>query len=112
MIEIGLVFVTGVLASLHCVGMCGPIVLAYATLDAPSRSIKNRAMFTWHAAYNGGRIMAYATLGAIVGLAGTAINSIKNISEYISITGGLLMVLFGLAMLGILLHPIGSGSKN
>ena len=102
MIDYGLVFITGLLASLHCVGMCGPIVLAYSTFGGAG----NRAgMFTLHAAYNGGRILSYTLMGAVVGLAGTALGSLKVTGEYVSIIGGAAMILFGFGMLGLVFYP-------
>lgn len=47
--------------SLHCAGMCGPLVAVYAA-DAPTAG-------RWHAhgAYHGGRLLTYATLGGMAG---------------------------------------------
>ena len=52
-------FVFGFLGSFHCVGMCGPIVLA-----VPAKS--------WYAKilYNLGRTITYALMGILVGLVG------------------------------------------
>ncbi len=47
--------------SLHCAGMCGPLVAVYAA-DAPATG-RLRA----HGAYHGGRLLTYATLGGLAG---------------------------------------------
>ena len=59
--ELGLVFLLGLVSSLHCVQMCGPIVLAFS-LPLP-RPEALRA----HLRYNAGRILTYAALGALAG---------------------------------------------
>jgi sulfite exporter TauE/SafE len=55
----------GLQATLHCVGMCGPLALA-APID---RSQKNRA-FWGSLTYNFGRITSYTYLGFLLGLLG------------------------------------------
>ena len=58
-------FLVGLMGSLHCVGMCGPLVLAMP--------LPRKAMYSQLKArllYNLGRTTTYAFLGAIVGLLG------------------------------------------
>ncbi len=102
MIDFGLVFLTGLLASLHCVGMCGPIVLAYSA--ATGAGAGNR-LWPLHLAYNAGRIVSYTALGAVVGIAGAALGSIQVFGGYFSIACGVLMVVGGLAILGLIYSP-------
>jgi uncharacterized protein len=101
MFDYGMVFLTGLLTGLHCVGMCGPIVLAYSV---PGSEDVNRGMMgaLKHLAYNGGRVVSYMLLGALLGLAGTSLGWIARAGEIISIAGGILMIVGGLAMLGLL----------
>ncbi|MEM6532111.1 MAG: sulfite exporter TauE/SafE family protein [Myxococcota bacterium] len=47
--------------SMHCAGMCGPLVLLYSDGKQTVQS---------HALYHGGRLATYATLGAIAGALG------------------------------------------
>ena len=61
-LDISLSFGLGVLSSLHCAQMCGPIVLSY--------SMAARGSSTGHLAYNGGRIVTYALLGCGGGCGG------------------------------------------
>ena len=56
MIDYGLILLTGVLTGLHCVGMCGAIVLAYSVAPAGVTAGAGQA-FLKHIAYNGGRIV-------------------------------------------------------
>lgn len=58
-------FVVGLLGSVHCAGMCGPLALA---LPVPKTG---RARFiTGRLMYNLGRVVTYGLLGAFAGLVG------------------------------------------
>ena len=60
-------FLVGLLGSTHCLGMCGGIVGALTLgLDDDIRRSPIR-LFPYLAAYNLGRITAYATAGAVLG---------------------------------------------
>lgn len=58
-------FLTGLISSLHCVGMCGPLVAALPVgrLARPKRGL---AIGLYHT----GRIATYSTLGALAGTMG------------------------------------------
>ena len=103
MIEYSLIFMAGLLASMHCLGMCGPIVLAYSM----AKTGESRKTGEWelHVAYNIGRIFSYAVLGVIAGLAGLTVSALNIVSETIAIVGGAIMLLAGLSMLGLLPLP-------
>lgn len=106
MIEYGLVVVAGLLASFHCVGMCGAIVVAYSTQPLlENAGLQTKSGFLLHTAYNGGRILSYALLGAAAGIAGMAISGIEQIGQYVAVIGGGVMIVAGLALLGILPLP-------
>ncbi len=64
------VFAASLLGSLHCAGMCGGLVAAYAGADA-ARGLARGAS---HLAYNAGRLVSYAALGSLAGLAGRALD--------------------------------------
>lgn len=57
--------VMGLFSSLHCVGMCGPLVMAL-----PLAGLTDRRRFLSLLAYHGGRLLTYALLGLAFGLAG------------------------------------------
>jgi len=61
-------FVLGLFGSLHCIGMCGPIVLAISAGRASAVKMVTQRSF-----YHLGRAVTYALLGAIFGLLGTHI---------------------------------------
>lgn len=107
MIDYGLIFLTGLLTSLHCLGMCGPIVLAYAAnSNGAAQANGNSAAFKLHAAYNAGRIMSYVLLGVLAGLLGIALGAMLNkVAEIVAIAGGVIMIIAGLGMLGFIPLP-------
>ena len=60
-------FVAGLVTSLHCAGMCGPL----ACLITPAKGERVDASLV-HSAYHGARLASYGVLGAIAGAAGAA----------------------------------------
>ncbi|MBI5627924.1 MAG: sulfite exporter TauE/SafE family protein, partial [Candidatus Rokubacteria bacterium] len=72
MYSIAQVAVASLLGSLHCVGMCGPLV-AFAVGDTNGRSWPGRAVVL--GLYHGGRLVAYTLIGAACGLLGAGMDS-------------------------------------
>ncbi|UCE71050.1 MAG: sulfite exporter TauE/SafE family protein [Nitrospiraceae bacterium] len=99
------VFTTGLLGSAgHCLGMCGPIVASYSMYDSSQQdlSLARRAMP--HLLYNAGRILTYTLIGAVMGLAGSAVNVAGKLSGFqnaIPILAGVIMILMGISITGI-----------
>ena len=58
-------FLLGLVGSLHCAGMCGPLALAL-----PAAGNTSAGYVLGRVAYNAGRIVTYCLLGIIFGLAG------------------------------------------
>lgn len=96
-----LLFTSGLLSSMHCLGMCGCFVTAYSVNlkgNAFEKSIS-------HLLYSFGRITTYTFLGAIMGYIGSNLyflSSIAGIQNYITIFGGIMMIWLGLSMTGLL----------
>lgn len=65
----GSAFLAGLLASGHCFGMCGGIVGAFSMVR-PGGAAAPASRLTGLVSYNCGRILTYATLGAIAGAVG------------------------------------------
>jgi len=110
MIEYGVVFLTGLLSGLHCVGMCGAVVLACAIgeasrVPAPSRWRRMCSGVLRHGAYNGGRVASYALLGALVSAAGLRIAWLRSAGDVVALGAGSIMVIAALAMLGAVPLP-------
>ena len=59
-------FIAGLVTSLHCVGMCGPLACSWAVSKQG-----NHAFYRDTALYHGARLFAYGTVGAVAGILGT-----------------------------------------
>lgn len=77
----------GLVGSLHCIGMCGPIAVA---LPLGRKSLLDRSV--GGLSYNLGRTMTYGLLGAIFGLLGKGIE-MAGFQQWASIIMGAVMVL-------------------
>lgn len=82
----------------HCLGMCGPLVLALPVSEG-SRLLS----VIYRVAYNAGRVSTYAALGAAAGLAGAAL-SLKGMQAKISYVAGGLLIVFSLFQLFRFFH--------
>lgn len=58
-------FIFGLISSLHCIGMCGPIAMMLP-VDRKNQTKKAIQIITYHL----GRLAAYATIGLVFGLLG------------------------------------------
>lgn len=79
-------FTIGLIGSLHCAGMCGPLAMM-----APLSSPNPRHTTAARLAYNLGRILTYTLLGALVGAVGQAV-AWAGVQRWISIATGILVV--------------------
>ncbi len=91
----GLIFIIGLLAGFHCIGMCGSIVVTYSTLCLG----ENKKSLWPHWQYNLGRIISYTVIGGILGGFGAffGINPVFN--GVIMIIAGVLMFFLGLSLI-------------
>ncbi|WP_289038670.1 sulfite exporter TauE/SafE family protein [uncultured Zobellia sp.] len=79
--------ILGLMGSLHCVGMCGPISFMLP-VDRTNNFKKLGQIFIYHF----GRLMAYAIIGLVFGLVGKGL-SIFGAQQKLSIVIGALMIL-------------------
>ena len=86
-----LAFFIGLLGSLHCIGMCGPLAFA-----VPVRQPGWWSMIWNKLLYQMGRIASYTMLGALVGLLGKQIWQ-AGFQQGVSIVTGLLILTAGLS---------------
>jgi sulfite exporter TauE/SafE len=97
-LEFGVVFSFGLAGGLHCLQMCGPIVVTY------SMSVPRPGAWRAHLAYNAGRITVYMALGALAGAAGGAIGMLGRMAGLAAgarIFAGAAMILAGILMIGL-----------
>lgn len=90
------VFMVSLLGSLHCVGMCGPLVaVAVGARDVSTHVL--RALL--HVAYHGGRLLTYTLVGLVCGLVGASLDwggSFLGVQRLAAALVGGMMVLVGL----------------
>ncbi|MFM2230673.1 MAG: hypothetical protein RL607_1931 [Bacteroidota bacterium] len=76
----------GIISSLHCVGMCGPIAMMLP-VDRNNPSRKALQILLYHL----GRLTAYGVLGGVFGLLGRGF-FLAGMQQQLSITMGVLMI--------------------
>ena len=86
-LEIWTAFSIGLLGSIHCVGMCGPIALALP-YQGPNRWKVAGGVFL----YNLGRVVTYTLLGAAIGILGKGL-LIAGVQTYLSIALGIAILI-------------------
>lgn len=80
-------FSIGLLGSLHCIGMCGPIAFAL-----PLNRKNNFTLISGGLLYNFGRLATYFSLGLIFGVVGYGF-SLAGFQRWVSISVGIIMML-------------------
>lgn len=88
MIWLGTALLLGLASSLHCVGMCGPIVLAM-------NSSRSKKMMTHITLYHIGRIGTYVGLGFIFGMFGKQL-FLFGYQQSIAVVAGLGLIAYAL----------------
>jgi hypothetical protein len=101
MLEPGLLslFLVGLLGGTHCVGMCGGIVTAIS-LQLPSQGTR----FSFHFAYNTGRILSYGIAGGLAGAVGASTLLLENfwpIQQGLYVLANLMLIALGLYLAGL-----------
>ncbi len=86
----------GLLGSLHCVGMCGPLAMAL-----PDPGISTARFVLGRLLYNLGRAVTYALMGLIFGLIGYGLYFV-GIQQIVSITIGALILLSAIPALAVI----------
>ena len=90
-------FTLGLGTSLHCVSMCGPLVLTYAVKSAENGPWY--AKITPNVAYQGAKLVSYMLVGLLLGAVGSALN-IDALRPYVMFLAGVFMIVLGLGMTG------------
>ena len=97
-------FVTGLAGSLHCVGMCGPILIAFSqalgSAEPSPRPFWRPDFFYYHA----GRLWTYGLLGLLAGWAGLELrhgSAWLGAQRSLSVLISVLVILSGIVALGL-----------
>jgi len=85
--ELWTTFMLGLVGSLHCAGMCGPLALAL-----PVAGNTRSAFVLGRLLYNLGRIMTYCILGVVFGLAGQGL-ALAGLQKWVSLIAGAAILL-------------------
>lgn len=105
----GMLFIVGLLTSVHCIAMCGGIHLSQCI---PSRNAENTSssrinVIMPSVLYNAGRVVSYTAVGFVLGGAGMILTGGSGsgmpllLQGILKITAGLFMMIMGINMLGI-----------
>ncbi|MDR2631300.1 MAG: sulfite exporter TauE/SafE family protein [Spirochaetaceae bacterium] len=97
----GMLFVIGLITSVHCVAMCGGINLSQCISAAVPAEENRRRMLFPSILYNAGRVISYTIVGILVGALGSAISVSGRFQGVIQLAAGFFMVIMGLNMLGL-----------
>jgi len=83
--ELWTAFILGLVGSLHCAGMCGPLAIALPGSPARTRFTAGRL------AYNTGRIVTYSFLGLLFGAMGKTL-ALAGFQRWLSLSLGVMLL--------------------
>ncbi|MFP3154145.1 sulfite exporter TauE/SafE family protein [Lachnospiraceae bacterium ZAX-1] len=95
-----MLFVIGLLTSVHCVAMCGGINLSQCIPQANTKQGDKAALYPSFL-YNLGRVISYTVVGGIVGAVGSVLTLTGAFRGSIQLSAGVFMVIMGINMLGV-----------
>jgi len=90
-------FVVGVLTSIHCLGMCGGVMLSQ-TVNKETKSKFDSVKPAIQ--YNLGRIISYTVLGGLIGALVSVLSLSISTKAGLQIFAGIFMIIMGLNMSG------------
>jgi len=96
-----MLFVIGLLTSVHCVAMCGGINLSQCISQSDLDNNNKLAALRPSFLYNLGRVIAYTFVGGIVGALGSLLTLTGAFRGIIQLVAGVFMVIMGINMLGV-----------
>lgn len=104
MMELPLIFFGGLLGSAHCLGMCGPLAVSLSASAPTGTNLLSRQLV-----FSLGRIFTYGFCGAAAGLGGAWLTAGSRgfvmSQAWLAILAGVVLVLMGLATVGIIPKP-------
>lgn len=105
----GVLFLIGLLTSVHCIAMCGGINISQcmtttAGTSKPVNVLSQGSSFAFlrpSALYNLGRVSSYTLIGGVVGALGSVISFTDGAKGIVQLIAGVFMVIMGLNMLNV-----------
>jgi len=109
MLELWLAFASGIFSSLHCVGMCGPVVMGciaprpvQISLAGNTGAVASKASaISPHLLYNSGRVISYSVIGMAAGFIGSAALLSPRLQSAFGIAFGSVMIVMALFQMNI-----------
>jgi uncharacterized protein len=123
MLDLFLIMILGFLGSFgHCVGMCGPIAVAFSLANQQSKPSHWQQPLLFHGLLNLGRLLSYVLVGAGIGAAGSVLIASGQMAgvgsllrQCLAMATGILLIWFGLVQINPnalphlpLLNPLGA----
>ena len=96
----GMLFVVGLVTSIHCIAMCGGLNLSQS-IPREGGEARGLSVFWPTLLYNIGRVVSYTAVGFAVGGLGSAISFSETVQGVLKIVAGVFMVLMGINLLGL-----------
>ncbi|MDR1318890.1 MAG: sulfite exporter TauE/SafE family protein [Treponema sp.] len=110
----GMLFVIGLVTSVHCAAMCGGINLSQCI---PSAAVTPKTERRWKVLfpsilYNSGRVISYTAVGTIVGALGQVVTVSGRFRGIVQLLAGAFMVILGINMLGVFRGSLGTALRR
>jgi sulfite exporter TauE/SafE len=90
-------FAVGLATSVHCISMCGPMVVTYAVKGDEGDGWTKRVRA--NVAYQGAKLLSYLLVGLALGAIGSAFN-LDGVRPWVMLAAGVFMIVIGLGMTG------------
>ncbi|EMA22655.1 sulfite exporter TauE/SafE family protein [Haloarcula hispanica] len=90
----------GLVGSVHCLGMCGPLVTTYADRLDDGGPVSGHEI-RQHALFNAGRTLSYALVGTVLGAAGSVLYDVAGLARLGTAVRGAVGVFVGLAIITV-----------
>ena len=99
----GMLFIIGLITSVHCVAMCGGINLSQCIPKSGQEELSQGRLAAFRPAflYNLGRVISYTAVGFLAGGLGAAVTFSNTFQGVLKLAAGIFMVIMGINMLGI-----------
>ncbi len=98
---LGVLFIAGLLTSLHCIAMCGGINLSVSVRYNAGNTGSKASRLKPSLLYNLGRLAAYTLVGGLAGALGSVVSFSGTAKGIVAVLSGIFMVIMGLNMLNI-----------
>ena len=96
--SLGMIWIMGFLTGLHCITMCGGLMVGYVNYSIKHKISLKKA----HLIYSITKTLSYASLGALFGAIGGVINFSNGLKSSIALLGGIFLLYISAKSFGLL----------